>query len=560
MSTLVKEPAEKEALLKPETRIIKERCVGCQECVIRCPTSALSMDISNWIAKADNELCVGCRQCERTCPVSAIVVMGPVKVIPRIGPPPAQLPVKPGSIAEVRPGFASTEDAMKEAKRCLNCPDPTCVLGCPAHNDIPSFIKAIGENDLERAQKVLAETTCLPDVCSRVCDWASQCEGACTWALAGNEPVAIGALERFVTDHSPVPPVRRISERGKGLSVGILGSGPAGIAAARELVKEGVTVTVYERSAVPGGILHWGIPSYVLPDGASGRPIKALREAGVQIQANTDVTPEIMEHLLATHDALIAALGAPVPESPKLPGLNLNGVMNATEFLTMAKGVLATGKTLPEFQGATVTVLVLGGSDTAIDVARSIIRLGGKPIIIHRREERLSRARVDDILEAKDEGVEFRFATNLVKLEGENGALKRATLVRTQQKGQDMAPRAIRGSEQTIDARMVVLATGYKLEPAFAALFGLPPHQPISDRLLPDRRWVASGIFTPNSQIGKLAWEREYGLQVSAYPRREKLWVVGDALMGPGTVVGAMAQGRLAARSILKKQSHNPTV
>ena len=127
-----------------------------------------------------------------------------------------------------------------------------------------------------------------------------------------------------------------------------------------------------------------------------GGPIKALQEAGVQIQTNTDVTPEIMEHLLATHDAIIAALGAPVPESPELPGLNLNGVMNATEFLTMAKGALATGKTLPEFQGATVPVLVLGGSDTAIDVARSIIRLGGKPIIIHRREERFSRARADE--------------------------------------------------------------------------------------------------------------------------------------------------------------------
>jgi glutamate synthase (NADPH/NADH) small chain len=267
-----------------------------------------------------------------------------------------------------------------------------------------------------------------------------------------------------------------------------------------------------------------------------------------------------MGQLLATHDAMIAAVGAPVPESPDLPGEKLDGVMNATEFLTMAKGALATGKAVPDFKGATVPVLVLGGSDTAIDVARSIIRLGGKPVIIHRREERLSRARADDILEAKNEGVEFRFATNLVKLEGENGALKRATLVRTQQKGQDMAPRAIKGTEQTIDARMVVLATGYKLQPAFTALFGLPPRQTILDRLLPDRRWVASGIFTPNSQIGKLAWEREFGLRASASPRREKLWVVGDALLGPGTVVGAMAQGRLAARSVLEKRLHSPTV
>ena len=183
-----------------------------------------------------------------------------------------------------------------------------------------------------------------------------------------------------------------------------------------------------------GGILHWGIPSYVLPDKVSRRPILALQDAGVKIQTNTQVTPEIMESLLVKHDAIIAAFGAPVPEIPELPGVKLNGVMNATEFLTMAKGTLAKGTTVPEFQGTTVTVLVLGGSDTALDVARSVIRLGGKPIVIHRRQERFSRARADEITEAKKEGVEFRFATNLVKLEGENGKLRKAVLAKTQQK------------------------------------------------------------------------------------------------------------------------------
>lgn len=463
MNTSTEDSPKINKISKPEARVIRERCVGCQECVIRCPTLALSMDVVNWVAEVDNELCVGCRQCERTCPFSAITVVGPLKVASRTRMPQVKLPVEPGSIAEVRPGLASAEDAVKEAERCLNCPDPTCVLGCPAHNDIPAFIKAVRENDLERAQKVLAETTCLPDICSRVCDVASQCEGSCSWALAGGEPVAIGKLERFVTDHSPVPPIKLISDRGKGLSVGILGSGPAGIAAAWELAGTGVKVAIYEREAAAGGILKWGIPSYVLPDKVSHRPVQALQDAGVEIQTNTNVTPEIMERLLTKHDAVIVAFGAPVPEIPELPGIKLNGVMNATEFLTKAKTALAHGTPQPEFKGATVPVLVLGGSDTAIDVARSVLRLGGKPIIIHRREEKYSRARADEIAEAENEGVEFRFATNLVKLEGENGKLCRAVIAKTRQKRPGAAPDIVNGTEQAIDTDLVILATGYKL-------------------------------------------------------------------------------------------------
>lgn len=551
MNTSTEDSPKINKISKPEARVIRERCVGCQECVIRCPTLALSMDVVNWVAEVDNELCVGCRQCERTCPFSAITVVGPLKVASRTRMPQVKLPVEPGSIAEVRPGLASAEDAVKEAERCLNCPDPTCVLGCPAHNDIPAFIKAVRENDLERAQKVLAETTCLPDICSRVCDVASQCEGSCSWALAGGEPVAIGKLERFVTDHSPVPPIKLISDRGKGLSVGILGSGPAGIAAAWELAGTGVKVAIYEREAAAGGVLRWGIPSYVLPDKVSRRPVQAVQDAGVAIQTNTNVTPEMMETLLKKHDAIIVAFGAPVPETPDLLGVKLDGVMNATEFLTKAKTALAKRAQQPEFKGVTVPVLVLGGSDTAIDVARSIIRLGGKPIIIHRREEKYSRARADEIAEAENEGVEFRFATNLVKLEGENGKLCRAVIAKTRQKRPGAAPDIVNGTEQAIDTDLVILATGYKLEPRFAKLFKLPIRQPTKDSLFPDRHWVASGIFSQGSAAGNLAWEREYSLLVSLLPQRDRLWLVGDALVGPSTVVGSMAQGRLAARAFL---------
>ena len=295
MNVITKDTLKREQILKPKVHVIKDRCAGCQECVIRCPTRALSINIATWLAVADNELCVGCRQCVRTCPFSAITVEGPLIVAERKHLAPAAVPVVMGDVTEVRPGFSRFEDAVKEAERCLNCPDPTCVRGCPAHNDIPAFIEAIRNRDLERAQKVLSETSCLPDACSRVCDWATQCEGACNWALAGGEPVAIGKLERFVTDHSSVPLVRRTSERGKGLSVGIIGLGPAGIAAAWELASAGASVTIYERAPEAGGVMQWGIPSYVFPDHVSQRPIKALLDTGVDIRTNTQLTPEEME-------------------------------------------------------------------------------------------------------------------------------------------------------------------------------------------------------------------------------------------------------------------------
>jgi glutamate synthase (NADPH/NADH) small chain len=554
MKTVTKYTVSNQTGLKPEVKIVSERCVGCQECVIRCPTEALSMNIPKWIAVADNSLCVGCRQCERTCPVGAIAVIGPRLVSERSRLPVQAGPVGLGDVAEVRPGFANIEEAIKEAERCMNCPDPTCMRGCPAHNDIPRFIEAIRNKDLAGAERVIAETSCLPDICSRVCNWATQCEGSCSWALAGGEPVAIGKLERFITDNSPVPPIQKNrSEKGKGLSVGIVGSGPAGIAAAYELLSAGASVDIYERGSVPGGVLQWGIPSYILPDDVSGRPIKRLVEAGAKIHTNTSVTPQVMEQLLETHDAMIAAQGAPIAERPSIPGVDLEGVIDATVFLTRAKRSLADGTMMPELKG--VHVLDLGGSDTALDVARSILRLGGKPIVIHRREERFSRARPDEIIEAKNEGVEFRFATNLARLEGENGKVKRAVLVRTRQSKADLAPEVIPGSEQVLEANLVVLSTGYGLDPKFSSLFSpLPLRQPISDRLFPDRRWVGSGILADDNPVGRVAWEREHALRSATYPRRGKLWLVGDALTGPSSVVASMAQGKLAARAILEKR------
>src|ERR1035437_6470179 len=173
----------------PHVTVLVDRCVGCQECIIRCPTAALTLDVRAMVAVGHDDLCVGCRQCERTCPFSAITVNGPVLLESRVALTARHPPVLAGDTAETRSGIATWGEPSSEASRCLVCPDPTCVRGCPAHNDIPSFISAVRRHDLEAAHNVLRRTSVLPDICARVCDQAVQCEGACSWSLAGQQPV-----------------------------------------------------------------------------------------------------------------------------------------------------------------------------------------------------------------------------------------------------------------------------------------------------------------------------------------------------------------------------------
>lgn len=231
MSTLEVSPAAPGSAF-PRVTVVVDRCAGCQECVVRCPTGALSMDDGLWVAKSDDEMCVGCRQCVRTCPFGAITVDGPLVVGPRAELPAYHPEELAGDITETRQTFSSWEEAIVETQRCLLCPDPTCLRGCPAHNDIPGFIEALRDGDLDAAHATLSLTSALPDVCARVCDHSAQCEGACTWALAGGQPVAIGAIERFICDNAPVPPPEKVSAEGEGLSVAVVGAGPAGVAAA----------------------------------------------------------------------------------------------------------------------------------------------------------------------------------------------------------------------------------------------------------------------------------------------------------------------------------------
>ena len=559
---------------RPQVHIVVDRCAGCQECVIRCPAGALDMDPGRWVAIADDERCVGCRQCVRTCPFSAIVVTGPALAGTRVTTEVVHPEPLLSDVREVRQGLRGWDEALAEAQRCLTCPDPTCVRGCPAHNDIPGFIAAIAERDLDKAHAILRRTSVLPDICSRVCNQSAQCEGACTWSLAGDTPVAIGQLERFVTQERPVPPPQR--GRDADLSVAIVGAGPGGIGAAWALVEAGAAVTVYERDPVPAGLLGWGIPDFTLPQTVVSRPWGQLEEAGVTLHCGAEVDAEALEQLLADNDAVVVATGASVPVRLPIPGADLDGVTDATTFLKTAQAAFESDDGVPAWltamglhpadeAGKAAHVLVLGAGNTAMDVARTARRLGLSATCVDWLDERFSLARPDELAEAREEGVVVRFARTVSGIEGEGGRVRSARLTLTRQEQADRPPKVLDGQPpETVDVDLVVMAMGYRPDPELAAqLPGTPVRRQAHG--VPDRQWTASGVlanpasaFAFHNPVGTLALGREVGLQAAAFPVRDRLWVVGDALVGPSTVVEAMSQGRRAAAALLAARPRRP--
>ncbi|MDA8312183.1 MAG: FAD-dependent oxidoreductase [Actinomycetota bacterium] len=560
------------SIVHPEVQVLVDRCAGCQECVIRCPADALDMDPARWVVVAHDERCVGCRQCVRTCPFSAIEVHGPVLAGTRVTAEVVHPEPLLADVGEVRLGLRSWQEAIAEAQRCLQCPDPTCVRGCPAHNDIPAFVAAVAARDLTRAHEVLRRTSVLPDVCARVCNQSAQCEGACTWSLAGGVPVAIGQLERFVADMRPVPPPVRGDD--VGLSVAVVGAGPGGIGAAWALVEGGASVTVYERDPVPAGLLGWGIPDFTLPETVAARPWRQLEDAGVDLHCGVEIDRAGLDRLLTEHDAVVVATGASVPVRLPIPGADLDGVTDATAFLKSARralleGSLATWRAAMGLDDAACDhvphVLVLGAGNTAMDVARTARRLGLDATCVDWLDERFSLARPDEVAEAREEGVVVSFTRTVTSIEGEHGRVRQARLAPTLQERATRTPKVLRDAPaEALDVDLVVMAMGYRPDPAVAgSLPGTPVRRTV--RGLPDRRWTASGLlanpastFAFSNPVGRLALGREAGLQAASFPVRERLWVVGDALVGPSTVVEAMAQGRRAAQAVLAGRPSRP--
>ncbi len=563
--TLTDTRGSSSSVSSPHVTVLTDRCAGCQECVIRCPTNALTMDSNTWTVLADDSMCVGCRQCVRTCPFTAITVEGPILVSSR----PAHMADHPqmlfGNLEETRRGFTTWAEAKAEASRCLTCPDATCVRGCPAHNDIPTFIAAIRDGDLQKAHNVLQLTSCLPDVCSRVCDAALQCEGACTWSLAGGEGVAIGALERFVTENAPIPPIARISDRGVGINVAIVGSGPAGIGTAWELAQASASVTVFEKDDFPGGLMKWGIPDFTLPDEIASRPWDALVEAGVKLQCKKEISADQIDSLLQEFDAVVLAHGAGTPLHLPVEGASLERVWDATRFLHDARSAVLANQSLSHLTGDEYsdsvrirTVLVVGAGNTAMDVARLARRLGARAICVDWMDRRFAPVRPDELDEATLEGVDIRFCTTIDHIENADNGLLKAHFNFTEQKSAGMKPQVLSRLAATEVVDLVVMAMGYGVDTSFS---GILPDSPISRRLQPglaDRRWLASGLlasgrpaFARYQPVGELALGREGAYVRADVSVAERVWVAGDALVGPATVVEAMAQGRRVAQAIL---------
>lgn len=302
----------------------------------------------------------------------------------------------------------TAEQVKEEASRCLSCKNPRCVKGCPVNINIPEFIKALKEDNLEAAGDIIRETSMLPSVCGRVCPQERQCEGNCILGIKG-EAVAIGALERYVGDNTSAKNVEIVPT---GKKVAIVGSGCAGITAASDLRKAGHEVTIFEALHEFGGVLRYGIPPFRLPRTVLDREIKNLKDMGVKFEKNVIVGKSITLKQLKEdgYDVIFICSGAGLPKMMNIPGENLNGVYSANEFLTRVNLMGADGEESVTPLRVGKAVAVIGGGNVAMDAARTAVRVGFEKVyIVYRRTEPELPARLEEIRHAKEEGVIFQF-------------------------------------------------------------------------------------------------------------------------------------------------------
>ena len=315
------------------------------------------------------------------------------------------------------------EQAALEASRCLSCKNARCKQGCPVSIDIPNFIKAIKENDLETAGDVIRQSSMLPSVCGRVCPQEKQCEGNCILGIKG-QSVAIGALERYVGDNTSAKK-QEIKPNGK--KVAIVGSGCAGMSAAADLRNAGFEVSIFEALHEFGGVLRYGIPPFRLPRTVLDREIKALMEMGVKFFKNVIVGKSITIKQLQEdgYDAIFICSGAGLPKMMNIKGENLNGVYSANEFLTRVNLMHANSPDTPTPLKVAKSAAIIGGGNVAMDAARTAVRVGYENVYIcYRRTEKELPARLEEIRHAKEEGIEFKFLHAPVEIIGEDGWVK----------------------------------------------------------------------------------------------------------------------------------------
>ena len=433
---------------------------------------------------------------------------------------------------EVPYGY-SPETAMVEAARCIQCKKPRCVAGCPVGIDIPGFIKAIEDGDFPSSIRILKESNALPAVCGRVCPQEDQCEILCVIGVK-EEPVAVGRLERFAADwemeqkEKAVPAV----ELSTGKKVAIVGAGPAGLTVAGDLIVKGHEVTIFEALHKPGGVLVYGIPEFRLPNEIVEYEISNLEKLGVRIETNVVIGKTFTVEELMTdlgYDTVFLGVGAGLPWFMGIPGENLNGVYSANEYLTRSN--LMTAYKFPKFDTPVKKVprvTTIGGGNVAMDSARTALRMGAKSIVVYRRSRDEMPARIEEIHHAEEEGIEFHFLTNPVRMLGnEEGSIVGMECIRMELGEPDDSgrrrPVPIKGSEFTVEVDAVIVSVGTGANPLLTNA-------------------------TPGLELNKWGYvvvDEETG--VTSIPG---VYAGGDIVRGAATVILAMGDGRMASRAM----------
>jgi glutamate synthase (NADPH/NADH) small chain len=445
--------------------------------------------------------------------------------------------VRNKNFKEVNLGYTA-EMAKEEAIRCIQCPKPTCVQGCPVNIKIKDFVALVAEGDFLGAVHKIKEDNALPAICGRVCPQEEQCEVACVVGKKG-EPVAIGNLERFVADFEREAGKVELPEVGNstGKKVAIVGSGPAGLSCAKDLIQLGHDVTVFEALHELGGVLVYGIPEFRLPKEIVRQEIDGLRKMGVKFETDavvgrTVTVDELMQE--EGFNAVFIGVGAGLPWFLSIPGENLVGVYSANEFLTRVN--LMKAYNFPEYDSPILdckgkNVAVFGGGNTAMDSVRTSLRLGAKnAYIVYRRSDKEMPARIEEVKHAKEEGVQFMMLTNPIKFDGdEKQWLKSMTCLKMELGEPDASgrrrPVPIEGSEFEVDIDIAVIAIGNG-------------SNPLITQTTPEIEVNKWGNITVNNETMETS--------------KKGVFAGGDIVTGGATVILAMGAGRTAAASIHK--------
>ncbi len=433
---------------------------------------------------------------------------------------------------EVVLGYAE-EQAVAEAERCIQCPKPQCIQGCPVGVDIPGFIKEIREKNFDEAIRIIKEKNSLPAICGRVCPQETQCQKFCVLGKIG-EPMAVGRLERFVADYElqrgvTVPPRPKSSTRGK---VAVVGSGPAGLTAAADLAKLGHEVVIFEALHAPGGVLVYGIPEFRLPKKIVQAEVDYVKKLGVDVKTDNIIGRlyTIDELFERGFDAVFIGTGAGLPRFMRIPGENLGGIYSANEFLIRTN--LMKAYMFPEYDTPIRVgkkVAVIGGGNSAMDSARSALRLGADEVwIVYRRSRAEMPTRLEEVENAEEEGIQFKLLTTPVRYLGDQrGWVTGMECIKMQLGEPDESgrrrPIPIKGSEFVIDVDTVIVAIGNTPNPIIQQ----------TTKGLQTTRW---GTIVIDEETGKAT--------------KEGVYAGGDIVSGVATVISAMGAGKKAAKAI----------